>query len=94
MMGASKKLAAANAMKRLQEAVALNEASPDTLDGLYAVGGSIASIFTDGMGAVEIEDCATELLELLNQIEASKPRPEFRQVVIGALQAIGYAPVK
>ncbi|MGK5079617.1 hypothetical protein [Janthinobacterium sp. HLX7-2] len=94
MMGASKKLAAANAMKQLKGAAAPHEASPDTLDGLYAVGGSIASIFTDGMGVDEIEDCANELFSLLNQIETTKPHPEFRQVVIGAMRAIGFEPVK
>ena len=93
-MGASKKLAAANALKAQVIAGQSFKTNPDALNGLYAVGGSIASIFTKNMDDAKIEGHAKDLLALLNQIEASEPRPEFREVVLGAMRAIGFEPVK
>jgi len=68
--------------------------NPDTLNALYAVGGSVAKAFAEVIPEEEWEDCAAVLLDLLNQIEASKPLPELREVVLGAMRAIGFEPKK
>jgi hypothetical protein len=88
-MGASKKLAASK-----EEKQALADLRQAKLDGIFAVGGSVASIFAKSIPAEELEDCAAELMALLNQIEATKPIAEFREVVLGAMRAIGFEPVK
>lgn len=66
----------------------------DILAGLHAVGGSIANIFKEVIPEAEHADCAELLLSLLNDIEATKPREEFRQVVMGAMRSLGYEPGK
>ncbi len=88
-MGASKKLASANADKAGVAAL-----RKSTLDGIYAVGGSIASICTSGVSDLEREEIAEQLMGLLNQIEATDARPEFREAVRGAMKALGFEPVK
>jgi hypothetical protein len=88
-MGASKKLATANAEKAVVAAL-----RQDMLNGVYAVGGSVATICADGMSDTEREEIAERLLGLLNQIEATKPLPEFIAVVKGAMKALGFEPVK
>ncbi|MCM2564809.1 hypothetical protein [Janthinobacterium kumbetense] len=84
-MGASKKLAASKAEKA---ASATDRKS--TLDGLYAVGGSIARACTDGVVDGEREEIAEQLLNLYNDIGSSLPKAEFLEVVRGALAALGY----
>jgi len=66
----------------------------DILAGLRAVGVSLGNIFGEVIPESEHADTAAELLALLNQIEANKPREELRVVVIGALAALGFEPVK
>lgn len=88
-MGASKKLAGANALKAAEA-----EIRAAKLDGIFAVGGSVATIFAQVIPKSELEGCASELMALLNQIEATNPIPEFRNVVLGAMRAIGYEPIK
>lgn len=88
-MGASKKLAASKSEKE-----AMADLRKAKLDGIFAVGGSVASIFSKSIPAAELEGCATELMALLNQIESTKPLPEFREIVLGAMRAIGFEPVK
>jgi hypothetical protein len=88
-MGASKKLAASKDEKQ-----AMADLRRAKLDGIFAVGGSVASIFAKAIPADELENCAAELLALLNEIEATKPLPEFKEVVLGAMRAIGFEPVK
>lgn len=84
-MGASKKLATSNADKAAAAAARAN-----TLAGIRAVGVSVGNIFSEVIPASEWEGCADELAALLTQIDATGGRDELREIVLGAMAAIGY----